>query len=229
MGNSKKDEIAKLKKERRGAKAAKKRKENVRNRLVRFLIVCEGTQTEPNYFNKLINDHVSTVRKVDIQGKGMGTTVLVNETKRIKEELEIKNNMSFDRVWVVFDKDDFEDFNNAITTANSWGFQCAWSNEAFELWYCLHFEYLNTGIGRADYITKLQEILRKKMEVPTFEYQKNDSGIYDLLQKYGDEKLAKKHAKRLREQYYSNDYKEHNPCTMVDLLVDELENPAKLL
>ena len=38
MGYSRKDEIAKVRKERREAKASKKRKENVREKLVRFLL-----------------------------------------------------------------------------------------------------------------------------------------------------------------------------------------------
>lgn len=42
MGYSRKKEIARLKQEHKEAKAYKKRKENVREKLVRFLIVCEG-------------------------------------------------------------------------------------------------------------------------------------------------------------------------------------------
>ena len=136
MGYSRKEEIAKLRQQRREAKASKKRKENVREKLVRFLIVCEGTKTEPH---------------------------LVDKTLEIKQELERKNAMSFDRVWVVFDKDDFDDFNDAIKKAHKLGFQSAWTNEAFELWYYLHFEYLDTGIGREAYIDKLQDACRAMM------------------------------------------------------------------
>ena len=76
MGYSRKEEIAKLKRERKKAKAAKRRKENVRERLVRFLIVCEGTKTEPHYFEALIKNHISTVREVTIEGEGMATVAL---------------------------------------------------------------------------------------------------------------------------------------------------------
>lgn len=48
MGYSKKDAIAKLNRERREAKAAKRRKVAVRKRIVRFLIVCEGTRVMRN-------------------------------------------------------------------------------------------------------------------------------------------------------------------------------------
>ena len=141
MGYSRKEEIARLKRERREAKAAKKRQENVRERHVRFLIVCEGKKTEPLYFEALITNHTSTVREVTIEGEGRATVALVERTEEIRRDLERKNNMSFDRVWVVFDKDDFDDFNEAIKKARKLGFQSAWTNEAFELWYYLHFEY----------------------------------------------------------------------------------------
>lgn len=144
MGYSRKEEIAKLRRERKEAKAAKKRKENIREKLVRFLIVCEGTKTEPHYFEALINNYISAVREVTIEGEGRATVALVDRTQEIKVELERKNAMTFDRVWVVFDKDDFEDFNEAIKKAHKLGFHSAWTNEAFELWYYLHF--LNTLI-----------------------------------------------------------------------------------
>ena len=229
MGYSRKEEIAKLRRERKEAKAAKRRKENVREKLVRFLIVCEGTKTEPHYFEALINNYISTVREVTIEGEGRATVALVDRTLEIKTELERKNAMSFDRVWVVFDKDDFDDFNDAIKKANRLGFYSAWTNEAFELWYYLHFEYLDTGISRADYIDKLQDAFRKKMGDDSFKYRKGNPDIYSLLQQYGREDLAKRFAKRLRALHSGTNYAMHKPCTMVDKLVEELEHPERLL
>lgn len=229
MGYSRKEEIAKLRRERKEAKAEKKRKENVREKLVRFLIVCEGAKTEPHYFKALIKNYTSTVREVTVDGVGRATVALVDRTLEIKQKLERENAMSFDRVWVVFDKDDFEDFNDAIKKAQKLGFQSAWTNEAFELWYYLHFEYLDTGISREDYIEKLQDVFRKKMGDTGFKYQKGNPDIYKLLQKYGSEDLAKRYAKKLRASYKGTDYAKHKPCTMVDKLVGELEDPKQLL
>lgn len=229
MGYSRKEEIAKLRRERKEAKATKKRKENVREKLVRFLIVCEGTKTEPNYFKALIGNYISAVREVTIEGEGRATITLVDRTKEIKRELERKNKMLFDRVWVVFDKDDFDDFNEAIEKAQNFGFNSAWTNEAFELWYYLHFEYLDTGISRSDYIDKLQKIFRKKKGDESFKYQKGDPEIYSLLRQYGSEDLAKRYAQKLRALYTDTDYAMHKPCTMVDELVKELEHPELIL
>lgn len=229
MGYSRKEEIAKLRRERKEAKAAKKRKENVREKLVRFLIVCEGTKTEPHYFEALIDNHISAVREVMIEGEGRATIALVDRTLEIKTELEHKNAMSFDRVWVVFDKDDFNDFNEAIEKAHKLGFKSAWTNEAFELWYYLHFEYLDTGISRLAYIEKFQKFFRKQIGDKSFKYQKGNPKIYSLLQQYGSEELAKRYAKKLRELYTDTDYAKHKPCTMVDKLVEDLEHPERLL
>lgn len=229
MGYSRKEEIERLRRERREAKASKKRKENVREKLVRFLIVCEGTKTEPHYFEALIKNYISTVREVTIEGEGRATVALVDRTLEIKQELERKNAMSFDRVWVVFDKDDFDDFNDAIKKANKLGFHSAWTNEAFELWYYLHFEYLDTGIGRTDYIKKLEEAFKEKLGDSHFEYKKGNPDIYSLLQQYGREDLAKRFAQQLRGLYTGTDYAAHKPCTMVDKLVEELEHSELLL
>lgn len=229
MGYSRKEEIAKLRFERRQAKASKKRKENVREKQVRFLIVCEGTKTEPHYFEALIKNYISTVREVTIEGEGRATVALVDRTLEIKQELERKNAMSFDRVWVVFDKDDFEDFNDAIKKAHKLGFHSAWTNEAFELWYYLHFEYLDTGISRTAYIEKLEEAFRNRIGDADFKYRKGNPDIYKLLQQYGREDLAKRFAKQLRALYTDTNFAMHNPCTMVDKLVEELEHPELLL
>lgn len=53
MGQQPKYKIEELKKAKRLAKSNKKRKVNTRNVFVSFLIVCEGTLTEPNYFEAL--------------------------------------------------------------------------------------------------------------------------------------------------------------------------------
>lgn len=230
MGQLPKSRIEQLKREKREAKAAKKRKVATREKIVRFLIVCEGERTEPNYFRELVKDKYSEVRSEDIIGEGRSTCALVKKTEEVKERLEHQRQLKFDRVWVVFDKDDFNDFNEAIALAEKKGYMAAWSNEAFELWYLLHFVYLDAAISRADYITKLENEIRKIKGYGDYVYRKNDVGIYSLLQKIGDEPQAKLRAAKLRSMFYdTKDYNCHKPCTCIDVLVDELENPESLL
>lgn len=229
MGYSRKDEIARIKRERKEAKGVKKRKEGTREMKVRFLIVCEGKKTEPFYFEALVDANSSVVRDVNIAGQGMATIALVNQAQQIREELELRNKTRFDRVWVVFDKDSFPDFNQAITKAKRLGMHVAWTNEAFELWYYLHFEYLDTGIDRHEYLSRIRDFIRKRTGDNNFKYEKGNKDNYRLITTYGDESVAKRHAKRLRKMYKGHNYATQNPCTMVDLLVEEIEHPETVL
>ena len=230
MGQLPKSKIEQLKREKREAKAAKKRKVATRDKIVRFLIVCEGERTEPNYFKELVRDRYSEVRSEDIVGEGRSTCALVKRAEEIREKLERQRQLRFDRVWVVFDKDDFNDFNEAIVLAERKGYKAAWSNEAFELWYLLHFIDLDSAISRADYIKKLENEIRRCDGHENFCYKKNDSGIYRMLQNIGNETQAKLRAARLRSIFgNAHDFKSHKPCTCVDILVEELEHPENLL
>ena len=230
MGQLPKSKIEQLKREKREAKAAKKRKVATRDKIVRFLIVCEGERTEPNYFKELVKDRYSEVRSEEIVGEGRSTCALVKKTQEIRDRLEHQRQLKFDRVWVVFDKDDFNDFNEAISLAHRKGYCVGWTNEAFELWYLLHFVFLDTAVSRADYIDKLEAEIKRFDAYQDFKYFKNDKSFYALLQKLGNEELAKSRARKLREFFdHSVDYKSHKPCTTVDLLVDELEHPENLI
>ena len=57
MGYSRKEEIAKLRQQRREAKASKKRKENVREKLVRFLIVLNLDKVDSVIFRWKLRIH----------------------------------------------------------------------------------------------------------------------------------------------------------------------------
>jgi len=123
--------------------------------------------------------------------------------------------MPYDRIWVVFDKDSFpaSNFDNAINKAESNDFGCAWSNEAFELWYILHFEYRNTGMTRDKYKVKLTELLGS-------EYKKNDSDMYGKLS--DKQQDAIRNASKLLESHGSLPPSSSNPATTVFKLVQEL-------
>ena len=173
----------------------------------RFLIVCEGSKTEPNYFRSFrVPRDV-----VEVHGLGEDPSTLV----RSATDLKNKDGDDYDQIWCVFDRDSWtlENFNNAISSATSQGFRVAYSNEAFELWYILHFQYLNTGIPRKDYSPKLSSLLGKK-------YEKNSETIYDeLLDK---QPTAIRNAEKLLTEYDPPVPAKNNPSTTVHLLVQEL-------
>lgn len=191
----------------RSRRGYSQRKINTREIRQRFLIVCEGDKTEPNYFRsfRLPGD----VIEIKVQGVAKDPGKLVQEANAFNERED------YDQVWCVFDRDDWtpENFSNAISSAEIKGFKVAYSNEAFELWYVLHFEFLNTGGPRKDYCNKLDKYLNKT-------YQKNSDSIYEeLLDK---QPTAIKHAVNLLKQYDPPFPAKDNPSTTVHLLVQEL-------
>lgn len=60
--------------------------------------------------------------------------------KVVEYALKSKNRHTYSDVWVVIDKDDFSDFDEAIQKAGVEKLSVAWSNPSFELWYLLHFQ-----------------------------------------------------------------------------------------
>ena len=207
----------------RKEKRDKKRKIATRKVHLNYLIVCEGARTEPNYFNALIGGRNSKVLDAEVLGKGQGTCRLV----RTAIEERDKSLIDYDRVWAVFDKDDFTDFNEAIQLAAANDINAAWSNEAFELWYYLHFQYLDTPITRAQYIDALNREIRKY--IPEYSYMKNDVGTYAILNQYGNQDLAIRFSEYLENIYTGTNYTDHKPCTKVHHLVLELLHPEKVL
>ena len=183
-----------------------------------FLIVCEGEKTEPNYFRRFPVD--TNVIKLDIKGEGKNTKSLVETAISLKNDSESDET---DRFWCVFDRDknpnnpnDSQNFNSAITLARKNGIEVAYSNDAFELWYLLHFHFYNTGISRKDYQNMLTQLLGQ-------EYKKNSKTIYeDLKDKQQD---AIKHAERLLKEYDHPNPETDNPSTTVHKLVEELNSP----
>lgn len=171
-----------------------------------FLIVCEGEQTEPNYF-KAFRFPAGVVR---VEGTGRNTESLVQRTIQSREEYPDR-----DQYWCVFDRDSFKaaQFNNAIQKAESQGFKVAYSNECFEIWYILHFHYYDAATSRALYTEKLTEYLGRP-------YKKNDKEMYEKL--LGKQADAIRNAERLLDTYNPPNPEANNPSTTVHLLVLEL-------
>jgi len=209
----------------------KQRKENDRNLRTYILIVCEGEKTEPNYFKGLkqsLPKGSLELRHIDIKGTAHNTISLIEKAQNIRDEEEERHFRAFNEVWAVFDKDDFPDqnFNNAINMGEKAErkINCAWSNEAFELWFLLHFEYLNTGVSRKQYQKKIEEHIHKATGNNNFSYEKSTENMYMLLNEYGNEGMAIKYASKLEEQFNNTNfnYAQHNPCTKVHHLVNTL-------
>lgn len=181
----------------------------------RHLVYGEGTKTEP-FYSENISDHLPidpTNRNVLVTKKYKKTkhTLELIERAEIDAKRERKAGRTIDGIWILFDKDSFDDFNEACSLIekknckkNSDGYladdfgtiwHCCYSNESFEIWLYLHFEDLTVPISRHSYISKINSFIKSKGYNGT--YKKNEKKPFDFLVSHGGDvdkaiKLAKK-------------------------------------
>lgn len=177
----------------------------------KVLIVCEGARTEPSYFKKF---KVNT--KCEIVGAGCNTVSVVEKA------LEMFSSGNFKEAWCVFDRDSFpkKRVKEALDLARRNNIKIAFSNESFELWYVLHFAYLDTKITRNDYVKALTSYLDKP-------YKKNDEDMYQTLLQYQHKAIER--SKRLHDEMVLPGACECDsyPYTTIHELVERLNELGK--
>lgn len=194
-----------------------------------FLIVTEGERTEPLYLRgiiKLIEDKIGgnievvEIPIIDINGEGCATCKLIEKT----DEIVSKAKIIYQNIWVVFDKDDFEDFNQAINEGKEKGYKVAWSNQSFEYWLYLHFNYSDSALHRDDWNEKLNSLFRQ-YDLGEGKYKKNYNEIYNMVDTHDGVKNAIRNAKRRMTGFDPHTMKpsEYDPGTTMYLLVEELK------
>lgn len=205
------------------SKELRKRKEGTRAEIPYILIICEGEKTEPLYFEKF-KVKTKTVLDLKIEGLGQNTDSLVLSAVKIKYESEKKRGIKYDQVWCVFDRDSFpaDNFNQALALAQKYKFKVAYSNEAIELWFLLHFEYLEAALSRDILSDKLSDCLQDKFGC---RYRKNMQNIYDLI--LPGQNDAIRNAEKLLNNYPDPNPEKDSPATTVHELVKELNKYMK--
>ena len=214
----------------RRSRVEKRRLIGFKSKRVFYLIVCEGEKTEPNYFSSLkkaLPKGVLELTQIDIDGTGKNTMSIIEEAKKLRKRYEEKYLRKIDKVWTVFDKDSFpsRNFNNAINKGENSRpkINCAWTNEAFELWYLLHFSYYNTGLSRHQYQKLLEKEIVMASGINGYKYTKNSTEMYAILNLFGNQDFAISNAEKLEKRYNDRSFSNHNPCTKVHLLINELK------
>ena len=177
-----------------------------------FLVVCEGENTEPDYF-KAFRMTAATIKTV---GQAMNTMSLVNKAISIREGEKVKKHF-YDQCWVVFDKDDYpdNDFNQAILLAQNNGFRVAYSNQAFEYWFLLHFNRYMGAIHRNQY----PEMLSRLTGIPYRKIQGFGALMYRLLLSRQQQAIDNADAV-LAEISHGNPAQEESSTTVQKLVVE---------
>lgn len=170
----------------------------------RHLILCEGTKTEPNYFQEIKNRIDNKYRgriNINIIPTKKGRLNLLNQAI----EMVKSSKANYDHIWLVYDKDDFnkDEFDNTVYKIEAMNeknedikYHALWSNQCIEVWFLLHFIDLKVDVCRDEYIDKINESWKKCGICGS--YTKNDIQIYNKLEKYQD--IAVKRAKKIIDE-----------------------------
>lgn len=138
-----------------------RRRRPVRQTNPRILIVCEGSRTEPGYFNDLRR---AERRQVELEIVPAGSPKAVVECavemqREARRQAKKDPFLGYDQVWCVFDIDEHPLVPDASQQARDNNIHLAISNPCFELWSLLHFQDHQAHVERA----KLRELCRVHM------------------------------------------------------------------
>ena len=188
------------------------------------LIICEGTKTEPYYFRSLkarVEEKEANRVQFEIVGAGLNTRGLFEYAQRKVSD----SPNGYSHVWLVYDKDDFpsDRFNITeelcINNSSDEGvtYHAIWSNQCIELWFLLHFMYLQSDLHRDEYYPKLTENLGDHGT-----YTKNREDIFDVLFPYLDFAIA--NARKLDKANHGKTPTQSSPGTKVFEIMEKFRS-----
>lgn len=210
-------------KARAGAELQRQKRERARNK--RYLIVCEGTKTEPHYFRDLLDDLGIRPQMVRIApNDGVSPDRVVAHASALYEEDALAGD-AYDTVYCVFDRDRHTTFDAAVQRTKDLNvegkpFEAITSTPCFEFWLLLHFGYTAQpfhAAGKKSVGDQVVSALKTKSGFT--KYGKGQKGVYAQLK----DKLidALTHAARLRKHGLATG--SINPATDVDELIKAIQ------
>lgn len=190
-----------------------------RLRLGGYLVVTDASETEPNYFKRIRDSFPESIR-VDLQLK-----IYANKDLSSIIDFAIaerNNDERFRNIWLIFDKDEFEIFDQIIDEADTRGLNVGWSNPCFEIWLSAYFGEIKYFINSRNCCNNFKKLLKKHAN-KEINY-KSDEKLYEILTKYGCEKKAIQVASERYNNFSSNCKKpsKMHSCTTVFKLVEEI-------
>ena len=177
----------------------------------KIVIACEGSKTEPDYFESIRKElRLRTLQIIVLRHQGRTDPRSIIE-RVIGERQEMRRNQTWtegDSAWAVFDGDEHieqspENWRNAIALAKKQKIQLAITNPCFELWYLIHFRDHFAQISRDRVINLLGKHIPK--------YDKSVCVYPEPLKPLTEQAIQR--AERIAEQIQQDELDEHsNPC-----------------
>lgn len=186
------------------------------------LMVCEGSITEPAYFNALKSKLRLRAFQINVISPSESEPIAVVERAITKKKEMAKQGVPYEKVWCVVDVEipPHKTLNEAWEKARKTdGLELILTNPCIEYWFLLHFKKHTAPFGNnADVMDALKAVHRS--------YKKSHIGV-DVLYQY--RATAIKHSKEVLEEKKCGEYlRDCNPSTHVHKIVEHLQNIAAL-
>jgi RloB-like protein len=208
------------------AGAELQRQKHERAKYKRYLIVCEGTKTEPHYLRELLDDLQIRPQMVRIApNQGVSPDRVVAHALALYEEDALAGD-AYDMVYCVFDRDKHTTFDSSVQRTkdlHSGGqpFVAITSTPCFEVWLLLHFGYSDQPFHSAGRKSVGDQVVATLKTKPGFaKYGKGQKGTYGRLKSQLADALT--YAERLRKHGLATG--SANPSTNVDVLVKSIQS-----
>ena len=190
----------------------------------RILIVSEGTKTEPNYFREIRAAYRLHTANVEVRPSELGTSPMqvVQYAQTLFEKGDRHKNIqprAFEKVYAVFDRDEHENYHNALALAASLdgklkndnkqqvSFQAIASVPSFELWLLLHYEDIRAPLHR-------NEVMRR-LKLHISDYEKGAANAFAITAPHLA--IANQRAEQLAERFSA--HTDPEPFTAIGELV----------
>lgn len=204
-----------------------RRRTAVRQPYERLLIVCEGEKTEPHYLGEIQRAYRLATAHVQVLHSQFGTEPLqvLNYALTVFKHGDQDRGLraaEFDRIIVVFDRDDHKTYHAALALAAAQNGKLRNDNRVavpveavvsvpcFELWLLLHFEEVRAPLQRHEALARL------RVHLPG--YEKGGGGHWEATRDHLD--TATQRAQRLAAE--TSAYDGSQPYTGMHELVARL-------
>lgn len=195
-----------------------KRKDGQLKEFKRILIVTEGSETEPLYFEQI-------KRKYKLKDNVIFIYPAENSSPRdvLKTALDKNNYDDFDKVYCVFDKDTHDTYAEVVFKIENEkklaNFTAVTSVPCFEFWLILHYKATTKPYYTSDKNKASKNALKDLQRIDPL-YSKNNKNYFESIVERTD--IAIKNAAIVTNQVLGDD-----PSTKIPVLINEIKDLSK--
>ena len=124
----------------------------------RFTLICEGKNTEPEYFRALQATLPGALIELIVEPAVGAPMTIAKRAATLRRKARTGDSFAQnDEIWAVFDRDEHPNFDEAVRLCANKGISVARSNPCFEVWLILHHADFHAPDGRHAVQARLTE------------------------------------------------------------------------